>query len=139
MGATLKNEVEKASEETLTLEEEVENLDESLEYEDEWEDELAKNNTNLGRELRNKNNEISYFQCQLDLLKSQEKALKEGDNTQNVNLEEKCKLEKEEKPADDYEYEEASGDEEGSGDEYYDEDEEDSEEYYDDDYKSKSR
>merc|ERR1711935_395477 len=96
-------------------------------------DEVAKNNTNLGRELRNKINEISYFQCQLDLLKSQEKALKEEDTTQNVNLEEKCKLEKEEKPADDYEYEE------GSGDEYYDEDEEDSEEYCDDDYKSKSR
>ena len=126
--AQLKIEVEKASEETLTLEGEVESLDESLEYEDELENELSKNNTRLGRELRNKVYEITYFQCQLDLLKLQERAITEGNKAEDINSEEKCKLEIEKEPEEDYDDEEGSGEEDGSGDEYYDE-EEDSEEY----------
>merc|ERR1719445_8287 len=81
----LENELEKVSDETETLEEKVEKLDAALEYENSVEDDLSESNTNLGRDLRNKNNEIKYYQCQLDLLMTQEKALKGGDKSKTVN------------------------------------------------------
>merc|ERR1712025_129682 len=124
---------EKASDETETLEEEVEKLDAALEYEESVEDDLSKSNTNLGRDLRNKNNEIKYYQCQLDLLMAQEKALKGGDKSKTVNLEEECELEIEEAEEEDDYDEEGSGDEEGNGDDYYSDDYSESEDY-DDDY-----